>query len=99
LQPADSVQPFHQALLSSPLHFEIRTIADLFQLLHKLRPVNQERPAGLISTEAAYQVDGAPPAQAEKAVANRAVDHRHIQRRQFREDLRDAKQPLRFSGH
>jgi hypothetical protein len=99
LQAADGVQPLRQALLAPPLHLEIGTIADLFQLRDQLGPVDQECPASLIPAEAADQVDGAPPAQAEQALAHGTVHHRHIQRRQFRQDLGDAKQPLRFSGH
>src|ERR1019366_7845779 len=49
LQAADGVQQFRQALLSPPLHLEIGTIADLFQLRDQLGPVNQKRPPSLIS--------------------------------------------------
>src|ERR1017187_3479219 len=81
LQAADGIQPFRQALLSPPLHLEIGTIADLFQLRDQLGPINQKCPPSLIPAEAAYQVDGAAPAQTQQALADGTVQYRHIQRR------------------
>src|ERR1039458_7380726 len=49
-----------------PLHLEIGTIADLFQLRDQFGPIDQNRPPSLIPAEAAYQVDSAPPAPAKK---------------------------------
>ena len=66
LQAADGIQPFRQALFSPPLHLEIGTIADLFQLGNQFGPIDQKRPPSLIPAEAAYQVDSAPPAPAKK---------------------------------
>src|ERR1039458_92363 len=63
---ADVTQPSRQALLSPPLHLEIGTIADLFQLRDQFGPIDQKRPPRLIPAEAAYQVDSAPPAPAKK---------------------------------
>src|ERR1017187_8571948 len=60
-------------LLSPPLHLEIGTIADLFQLRDQLGPINQKCPPSLIPAEAAYQVDGAAPAQTEQALADGTV--------------------------
>src|ERR1017187_9839571 len=76
-----AVHPSRQAFFSPPLHLEIGTIADLFQLRDQLGPINQKRPPSLIPAEAAYQVNGAAPAQTEQALADGTVQYRHIQRR------------------
>ena len=82
-----------------PLHLVIGTIADLLQLRDEPGPVDEKSAAGLIPAKAAYQVYGAAAAQTEQALADGTVHYRHIQHGQFRQDLGDTKQPLRFSGH
>src|ERR1035438_797696 len=57
------------------------TLALSGQQRDQLGPINQKCPPSLIPAEAAYQVDGAAPAQTEQALADGTVHYRHIQRR------------------
>ena len=98
-RPVEFGEVLGQRVLAPAFPLDGLGAVEALQVANERVTIKEERIARAVPAEALHELDGTAAADSEQHFAHRTVDHRQIEASQFRENLRNPREPLGFGGH